>query len=63
VASRVVSGTASVLDRYRASWFGRIAFEAFDTVMFHAFGKKKTAIVRCTGADCERASRLRRALT
>jgi hypothetical protein len=51
-----------VLDRHRASWFGRIAFEV-DTVIFHAFGKKKAAIVQCAGADCERASRLRRALT
>lgn len=60
VQLREVDGTR--LDRYRASWFGRIAFEDSDTVLFHAFGKKKAAIVRCTGADCERASRLRRAL-
>ena len=60
VQVREVDGTR--LDRYRASWFGRIAFEDSDTVLVHAFGKKKAAIVRCAGVDCERASRLRRAV-
>ncbi|MGH3347232.1 MAG: hypothetical protein ACRDO4_09625 [Nocardioides sp.] len=60
VQVREVGG--SLLDRYRAVWFGRIAFEDSDTVLLHAFGKQKSAIVRCTDAACERASRLRRAV-
>jgi hypothetical protein len=60
VQVREVDGT--LLDRYRAAWFGRIAFEDADTVLFHAFGERKAAIVRCTDAACERASRLRRAV-
>ncbi|HEX6148195.1 hypothetical protein [Nocardioides sp.] len=60
VQVREVDGT--VLDKYRAVWFGRIAFEDSDTVLLHVFGKRKAAIVRCTDAVCERASRLRRAV-
>lgn len=60
VQVREVEGT--LLDRYRAAWFGRIAFEDADTVLLHAFGEQKAAITRCTDAKCERASRLRRAI-
>ncbi len=60
VQLREVDGTR--LDRYRAVWFGRIAFEDADTLLLHAFGAQKAAIVRCTDGSCERASRLRAAV-
>ncbi len=60
VQLREVGGTR--LDRYRAVWFGRIAFEDADTLLLHAFGEQKAAIVRCTDGSCERASRLRAAV-
>jgi hypothetical protein len=61
VQLREAGGTR--LDRYRAVWFGRIAFEDSDTLLLHAFGAQKAAIVRCTNGSCERASRLRAAVS
>lgn len=61
VQQREIGGT--VLVRYDVKgWFRRIAWEDADTVLLHANGRKRSAVVRCDGFSCERASRLRRAV-
>lgn len=51
-----VGGT--LLHRWSTYYFGQVLFESGDTMLMLAHGKTKTAWVRCTGADCERTSKL-----
>ncbi len=39
--------------------FGRVAWESWRTLLLDTYGNRTWAVVRCTGSDCERASRLR----
>jgi hypothetical protein len=46
--------------RYQvAGWFGQVEFETNRALLLESTGRQKQALVRCDGADCERASRLR----
>ncbi|MBC9735171.1 hypothetical protein [Nocardioides marmotae] len=38
-------------------WFGQVRFETATDLVLDAHGRVRTALVRCDGADCERASR------
>jgi hypothetical protein len=40
-------------------WFGQLQWETNRALLMEAFGKKKTALVRCELAECERASATR----
>lgn len=53
---RVHGGAA--LARYTTQWFGAIRWESDTALLLDANGLRKAATVRCTGADCERASDL-----
>lgn len=48
-----------LVDRYSTYFFGEVYWESADTLLMLAHGKTKSAWVRCTGAVCERTSRLR----
>jgi hypothetical protein len=45
---------------YRSYYFGSITWENNRALLLEAHTKKRTAIVRCEAADCERASGVRR---
>jgi hypothetical protein len=46
--------------RYQvAGWFGQVEFETNKALLLESTGRHKQALVRCDGADCERATRLR----
>ena len=46
--------------RYQvAGWFGQVEFETNRALLLESTGRHKQALVRCDGADCERATRLR----
>ena len=40
-------------------WFGQLEWETNRALLMEAFGKKRTALVRCELAECERASATR----
>lgn len=52
--------TGRKLVDYRvAGWFGRIDFETDRALLLDANGRNRSAVVRCDGATCERATRTR----
>jgi hypothetical protein len=48
-----------LLERYTTYYFGEVYWESGDTLLMLAHGRTRSAWVRCTGSDCERAGRLR----
>lgn len=59
VKTRTASG--SLLDTYQApAYFGTIRWESDTALLMDTYAKHRWATVRCDGADCERASKLRR---
>lgn len=54
VQLRETDGTLHAL--YHANWFGTVQWEDDDTLLLEANGRRRGAMVRCGGADCERAS-------
>jgi len=52
--------TGRRLADYRvAGWFGLVDFETNRALLLDANGRKRSAVVRCDGATCERATRTR----
>ena len=49
-----------LLEQYDAPYhFGTVGFEDATDLLMNTYGRTKSAIVRCDGATCERASRIR----
>ncbi len=57
VKVRTIAG--AMVGRYEVNgWFGEMAFESPNTLLLDTNGKRRSATVRCTGPNCERASDL-----
>jgi len=49
-----------LLEQYDAPYhFGTVGFEDATALLMSTYSRTKSAIVRCDGATCERASRIR----
>ena len=59
VAMRAITGHKLGSYTVNKGWFGAITFETPAALLLEANGARKTAMVRCTDAGCERASALR----
>jgi hypothetical protein len=59
VDARTIDGKHLGRYQVRANWFGEITWESQTALLLEVNGARKAFTARCTGTDCERASKLR----
>jgi hypothetical protein len=63
VDARTIAGKHLGRYQVRSGWFGQISWESPTALLLEVNGARKAFTARCTGTECERASRLRAAET